>query len=172
MKQNFELALYDVLKHEGGFVNHPKDPGGATNKGVTLSTYQRYFGDDKTVEDLKTIPDAHVAYIYRKGYWDAARCDQLPSGLDLVVFDAAVNSGTKRAVEWLQAAVGSPADGLIGPNTLAAAASADTKNAIREAINNRILFLASLSNFKTFGHGWTRRATKLLTRAYLIAASE
>ena len=79
-----------ILHHEGGYVNHPRDPGGETNLGVTKRVYEE-FGGEKDMKDL-TVED--VAIIYKKGYWDKCKCDSLPSGLDLVVFDFAVNAGS------------------------------------------------------------------------------
>lgn len=102
MKENFEQSLQYVLVHEGGFADHPSDPGGATMKGVTLATFRRHFGANKSVNDLKNITQAQLEQIYRSGYWDKCRCDQLPSGVDYAVFDGAVNSGPGRSAIWLQ----------------------------------------------------------------------
>ena len=114
MKENFDKSLLILLKHEGGYVNHPKDPGGETNLGVTKRVYEEW-GGNKNMKDLK---EEDVAPIYKKNYWDRCKCDHLPSGLDLAVFDWAVNSGTGRAAKNLQAMIGTVADGGIGPNTL------------------------------------------------------
>ena len=112
----FKEALEIILHHEGGYVNHPKDPGGETNLGVTKRVYED-FGGTKDMKDL-TIED--VEPIYRKNYWDKCRCDDLPSGLDLCVFDFAVNAGPGRAAKYLQTLVAAlPVDGGIGPMTLA-----------------------------------------------------
>jgi hypothetical protein len=123
MKENFEQSLQYVLVHEGGFADHPSDPGGATMKGVTLATFRRHFGANKSVNDLKNITQAQLEQIYRSGYWDKCRCDQLPSGVDYAVFDGAVNSGPGRSAIWLQGAVGAVRDGGIGPNTLSKVAT-------------------------------------------------
>ncbi len=88
-----------MLKHEGGWADHPKDPGGATMKGVTLATYRRHFGKNKSKRALRNISDDDLGQIYRSGYWDKCRCDRLPSGVDYAVFDAAVNSGPGRSVK-------------------------------------------------------------------------
>lgn len=158
MKNNFERCLDIVLQHEGGFVNHPKDPGGATNKGITLKTYQRHFGMDKTVNDLITIPDAHVQSIYKYGYWLPCRCDDLPIGLDLAVFDYAVNSGPTRAIRTLQQVSGAKVDGLMGPNTVAAANNTQlVGDMISDFCIYRLRFLESLDTWDTFGRGWGRR---------------
>ena len=87
MKDNFTKSLEHVLVHEGGYVDHPSDPGGPTNKGITLRVFQRTYGKDKTKEDLKVITDDHVSHIYYTVYWQACRFDDLPEGIDYVVFD-------------------------------------------------------------------------------------
>jgi len=124
MKHNFEKALKMVLKHEGGFVNHPHDPGGATNKGITLVTYEDFLQETVgqealvTEEDLKNIPDEDVAEIYKTRYWDKIWGDKLPDGLDFALFDFAVNSGPTRAVKELQKIFFScKTDGIMGPQT-------------------------------------------------------
>ena len=99
MQSNFARALANVLVHEGGFVNHPKDPGGATNKGITIATFRKWVKRDGTIDDLKNISAADVAKVYRKHYWDKVRGDDLPSGVDYAVFDYAVNSGPGRAAK-------------------------------------------------------------------------
>ena len=132
-KENFAACLAQVLLSEGGWSDHPADPGGATMKGITLATYRKYR-PGATKADLRAIADAEVAQIYREGYWNAVRGDDLPAGLDLVAFDAAVNSGTGRAAKWLQSAVGAVADGRIGAGTAAAAHAARLPDAIRRAL--------------------------------------
>ena len=92
-KENFEDCLNTILHHEGGYVNHPKDPGGETNLGVTKRVYEEWGG----TKDMKDLTEEDVGPIYKKNYWDRCKCDHLPSGLDLAVFDWAVNSGTGRA---------------------------------------------------------------------------
>jgi lysozyme family protein len=157
MKENFDKSLLILLKHEGGYVNHPKDPGGETNLGVTKRVYEEW-GGNKNMKDLK---EEDVAPIYKKNYWDRCKCDHLPSGLDLAVFDWAVNSGTGRAAKNLQAMIGTVADGGIGPNTLKTLNEYiehhGLENVIEEYKNVRQKFYESLSTFETFGKGWTRR---------------
>src|SRR5210317_647446 len=121
MEANFFKSLEMVLHHEGGFVSHPEDPGGATNKGITHKTYADFLGRPlEDVSELKNIPDEHVQQIYKNGYWDKVRGDELPGGVDFCVFDWAVNSGPGRAAKALQKAVMVTQDGAIGPKTLAA----------------------------------------------------
>lgn len=157
MDRNFSRALSAVLKHEGGFVDHKDDPGGATNKGITISTYRRYVKRNGTVEDLKRITDAEVAKVYRKHYWDLVRGDELPDGIDYAVFDFAVNSGPSRAAKYLQIVLGVKVDGKIGPVTLEAARKADARKVINILCDNRLRFLQGLNTWPTFGRGWDSR---------------
>lgn len=157
MIDNFEKSLKEVLKHEGGFVDHPKDPGGATNKGITIATFRKWMGKDSTVEQLKRITDDQVAHIYRKAYWNAVKGDELPSGIDYAVFDFGVNSGPARAIKYLQTVLSVTADGKIGPMTIAAAKSANASQVINALCDRRLEFLKALKTFATFGKGWTNR---------------
>lgn len=159
--------LPHVLKHEGGFVNHPKDPGGATNKGVTLATFRRYV-PGATVADLRNISADMVARVYRDGYWNAVRADDLPRGVDYVTFDAAVNSGPSRGAKWTQRAVGATQDGKVGPRTIAAARAADPRETIRRATDYRLGFVQSLRTWSTFGRGWARRIGEVRARGLAL----
>lgn len=158
---NYKPSLALVLAHEGGYVNHPKDPGGATNKGVTQKVYDAY----RRIKGLKqqsvrVINNIEVEEIYRKNYWRLVRGDNLPAGLDYAVFDFAVNSGVSRATRYLQKVVGVTDDGIIGDITLAAIYSAASKNEealIATLCANRVAFLKSLKTFSVFGKGWMRR---------------
>ena len=115
MKDNFDECLKMLLHHEGGYVNHPKDPGGETNLGVTKRVYEKWGG----TKDMKDLTVEDVAPIYKKNYWDRCKCDDLESGVDWVVFDWAVNSGTGRSAKAIQKICGASQDGAIGPKTLA-----------------------------------------------------
>ena len=171
MKDNFDKSLALVLIHEGGFADHPRDPGGATMKGVTLATFRRFFGADKTVTDLKNITQAQLALVYRTGYWDKCSADQLPSGVDYAVFDAAVNSGPVRAARFLQAAVGGTVDGVIGPATLVAVDARNPTATINSLCDQRLAFLRGLSTFADFGRGWSRRVSDVRQQALLMAGA-
>ena len=157
MQANYEKCLETILHHEGGYVNHPKDPGGETNLGVTKRVYED-FGGKKDMKDL-LIED--VAPIYEKNYWGRMKCGDMPSGLDLCVFDFGVNAGTGRSAKYLQTMIGTVADGGIGPNTLGALANYVEEVGIEGTIRNfqeaRQEYYESLSTFETFGRGWTRR---------------
>jgi len=171
VKDNFDEALRLVLVHEGGFADHPDDPGGATMKGVTLATFRRHFGSQKTVDDLRKITQEQLAQVYRTGYWDKVRGDELPSGVDYAVFDAAVNSGPGRAATWLQAAVGAPRDGAIGPTTLSKVATHEPASIIDDLCDRRLDFLRGLGTFGVFGRGWTRRVASVRRRALEMAGA-
>lgn len=158
MEANFFKSLDMVLKHEGGFVDHPEDPGGATNKGITHKTYADFLGRPlEDVSELKNIPDEHVQMIYKNGYWDRVKGDELPAGVDFSTFDWAVNSGPGRAAKALQKAVMVAQDGAIGPMTLAAAAEFTPEEVIESIAQQREEFYRSLRTFDTFGKGWLRR---------------
>jgi lysozyme family protein len=157
MQKNFAYSLQLVLVYEGGYVDHPRDPGGATNKGVTLDVFRRFYGPSKTKNDLQAITDAQLEHIYRTGYWDKCRCDELPDGVDYVVFDQAVNSGPGRSAKWLQAAVGVSVDGAIGPQTINAARQRSPAQVINAMCDVRLAFLQQLNTWETFGRGWKTR---------------
>lgn len=156
MRDNFTKSLDLVLAHEGGFVNHPDDPGGATNLGITIGTLSEHLGRPATIADVKGITKFVAGKIYRASYWDRARCDDLPLGLDYAVFDFAVNSGVSRAVRTLQRVLGVKEDGVIGPKTMAAI-TPDTASIIYKMCRARMVFLRGLKTFATFGKGWTWR---------------
>ena len=157
MKSNYDKCLKTILHHEGGYVNHPKDPGGETNLGVTKRVYQEHGG----TKDMKNLLVEDVAPIYKKGYWDRMKGDDLPSGLDLCVFDFGVNAGPGRAAKFLQSMIGTTVDGGIGPNTLAKVEEYIRENGEHESVKKyqemRQKYYEQLSTFATFGKGWTRR---------------
>lgn len=159
MKANFGIALAHLLKHEGGFVNHPKDPGGITNLGVTKRVWESWTGKPASEADMRALTPAAVAPLYRARYWYAVRADDLPAGVDYAVFDAAVNSGPVQAAKWLQRAVGVADDGKIGPATLAAVRAAPAVNVVAAFTERRRQFLQGLKTWPVFGKGWDRRVT-------------
>ncbi len=171
MRSNFDRCLTEVLKHEGGWANHPADPGGATMKGVTIGTFAQWKGRKVTKEELRAISDADLRAIYRRNYWDKVRADDLPAGLDLVAFDAAVNSGPARGARWLQIGLGITADGKVGPVTVAHAQAANVTAAIERATAARLAFLRGLKTWGTFGRGWQRRVDEVRAEALRMAVS-
>lgn len=172
MHENLDTALSEVLKHEGGFVDHPKDPGGATNRGVTIANFRRYVKPDGTVDDLKKLTEAQARTVFERQYWDAVRGNQLPSGLDFAVFDFAVNSGPSRAVKFLQRLVGAEQDGVIGPETLRAIeAYGDDALLARNLCDMRLDWLKGLKTWSTFGKGWEARVVSVKRVAAAMAAA-
>lgn len=170
MRDNFEPALAEVLAYEGGWSDHPKDPGGATMRGVTISTYAAYKGRAVTRTELRNISTAELEAIYRGRYWDKVRGDDLPRGLDLVAFDPAVNSGPIRGAKWLQQALGVAQDGKVGPITIKAAQTAKPVPVIQKACSARMGFLRGLGTWGTFGKGWSRRVASIEARSVQMAA--
>lgn len=171
MQDNFPAALALVLQSEGGFVNDPHDPGGATNKGVTqrvYDAYRRYM--NLPVGSVKFITTAEVSSIYRRQYWDAIRGDDLPAGVDYATFDEAVNSGPLRAIGDLQRALGVKADGQIGLVTLTALRNSNAKATITIMASLRLGFLRKLSNWRYFGNGWSNRVAAVKAAALAMAA--
>ena len=159
--ENYQKCLAMILHHEGGYVNHPKDPGGMTNLGVTKRVYEDWVGYSVSEHTMQNLTEEDVAPIYKKNYWDRIKADELSSGLDLCVFDFGVNAGTGRAAKYLQNLIGTVADGGIGPNTLRALANYVDSEGVESAIKNyqaeRQSYYEKLKTFETFGRGWTRR---------------
>ena len=168
---NFSECLKLVLHHEGGYVNHPKDPGGETNMGVTKRVYEEFGG----TKDMKDLEFEDVMPIYKKNYWDRVKADNLPAGLDLCVFDFGVNAGTGRAAKYLQSLVGATADGAIGPNTLKTVEVYVQIEGIEATIEayqkNRQEYYEKLKTFETFGRGWTRRNNETTEAALKMISS-
>lgn len=164
MKENFDRALAFVLQYEGGYSDHPSDPGGATNRGITIAELAAVRGHAVTKDDVRALTVAEAGQIYRTRYWAAIRGDDLPAGVDVAVFDCAVNQGVGRATRFLQQASGATVDGVLGPKTLAAAQHASLDEFMAQRMNSYGL-LSGL--FKTFGLGWSRR----LMACYALSAS-
>ena len=171
MKANFERCLAETLRHEGGWSDHPSDPGGATMKGVTIGTFARYKKREVSKAELKAISDHDLQTIYRKEYWDKVRGDDLPAGLDLVAFDGAVNSGPSRGAKWVQQGLGVKADGKIGPVTIDRARAVSPRSAVEAACIARMTFLRGLSTWPTFGKGWARRVAEVREDALAMIAA-
>lgn len=165
MQSNFNRSLLLLLKHEGGYSNHPSDPGGRTNLGVTAKVWQEWVGHPVDEKQMRALTAEDVAPLYKRKYWDACRADELVSGLDYAVFDYAVNSGVGRAAKTLQACVGVAMDGGIGPATLAAVKTHNSAQLIENLCDKRLDFLQSLSTFPTFGRGWERRVNEVKAEA-------
>jgi lysozyme family protein len=158
VKENFDLCLAEVLKHEGGFVNHPKDPGGMTNLGVTKRVWETWVKREVTEKEMRDLTPDLVRPLYKEWYWDKCRCDELPAGVDLSVFDFAVNAGVKRSTIILQRVAGVKEDGIFGPGTMKAVMATEPEQFIIAYFQFRLDFYKQLKNFETFGKGWHRRA--------------
>ena len=157
MKENWGAALAAVLHHEGGFVNHPLDPGGITNLGCTKATWEKWCGRPVTEAEMRALSPADVSPLYKEKYWDKVKGDELPAGVDYVVFDTAINSGPGRAAKLLQEAIGTTPDGAIGPLTLRAVAAMPAADVINTFQDRRLAYLQTLPTWSTFGRGWARR---------------
>jgi lysozyme family protein len=158
---NFPKALAAVLIHEGGYVFNKNDPGGMTNLGCTKATWEEYCGhpvDERTIQSLTPLD---VAPLYKRKYWDKIKGDDLPNGVDYVVFDAAINSGPSRAAKWLQTCVNVYADGIIGDKTIQAVLNKDIKELINDYCAYRLAYLKMLQTWETFGKGWERRVKEV-----------
>jgi len=166
---NFERALACVLAHEGGYVDHPSDPGGATNLGITQATLAHHRGGPVSKAQVRALTRAEAAVIYRQRYWAAIQGDSLPGGVDLLLFDFAVNSGPARAVRMLQRALGVSEDGVVGPQTLAALARADPAGVVDAVTRQRLGFLQRLPTWATFGRGWRSRVEAVRRQALALA---
>jgi lysozyme family protein len=170
MQQNFDKSLTELLKHEGGYVNHPSDPGGRTNHGVTQDVWEDWIDRAVSEDEMRALTPVKVAPLYREMYWDRIKADKLPSGVDYLVFDAAVNSGVSRAVKWLQTTVGAVADGAIGEQTLKQVLLTNPLMVIDKYTAIRLEFLKDRSTWPTFGKGWERRVKEVETTANTFAA--
>jgi len=177
MKQNFSAALSRTLTHEGGYVNHPKDPGGATNQGIIQTTYDAYRRQNGLpTQSVRNLTSQERDAIYKTQYWDKIAGDRLPLGVDYVVFDGAVNSGVAQSVRWLQRALRSDGlysgqiDGLVGAKTLDGVDQHPDHDAlIGNICDQRMAFLRNLKTWGTFGKGWTRRVTDVRNAGIAMA---
>ena len=170
MNTNFDACLAHLLKHEGGFVNHKDDPGGVTNLGVTQAVWEDWIDRTVSEENMKALTPAKVAPLYREMYWDRVKGDKLPSGVDYLVFDAAVNSGASRAAKWLQTTVAAVPDGVIGEQTLRQVALTNPQMLIDKYSDNRLAFLKRLATWPTFGEGWETRVEEVRATALKMCA--
>lgn len=161
MKENFDKAFAKLIRHEGGFVNHPSDPGGMTNLGVTQRVWEEWVGHPVDEKAMRNLTPETVKPLYKRKYWDRVRGDELPAGVDYCVFDAAVNSGPGRAVKWLQQSLGLAQDGICGPKTLAAANASDPELLVVRYNAIRLAFLQELPTWQAFGRGWSRRVAEV-----------
>lgn len=169
----FPAALKEVLHHEGGYANHPSDPGGRTMLGVTQRVWEKWTGRKATEADMRALTVEKVAPLYRAQYWDKLRCDGLPPGLALCTFDMGVNAGPVMAAKLLQRLVGVEDDGKVGAVTLAAveccAKERGEAELVRQYQQLRRNYYRALRTFRVFGKGWLRRVDAVETAALRLA---
>jgi len=160
---SWDASIAEVLASEGGYVDHPRDPGGATNRGITIAVFRMWRGNYALgPKDLRALSEEEAKAIYRSEYWNAVQGDALPPGVDHQVFDMAVNAGVRRSSLQLQDVVGADPDGVVGPRTLARVALFPDKvpmiieglEAAHEA------HYRSLRTFDVFGRGWLARLAR------------
>lgn len=155
---HFDAAFDLLLKHEGGYSDHAADPGGKTRYGITEAVAREvgYRGD------MRELPLDLAKRIYKDKYWDTVKAEQLPAAVRYPVFDAAVNSGPGQSVKWLQRALGVKDDGVIGPQTMAAANAANPDALKMRMLGQRLRFMAGLANWPAFSRGWAIRIASLM----------
>jgi lysozyme family protein len=170
MKSNWQKSFELMLKSEGGYVNNPADPGGRTNLGVTQATWESWVGRPSDEAEMRSLTADKVEPLYKKKYFDAVRGDELPVGLDYLVFDFAVNAGPGRAIKVMQSAVGVTPDGGFGPLTMAAVKAIDPVELINKFSQAKEDFYRSLAQFPVFGKGWLNRVADVKTKANSMLA--
>ncbi|WP_083714435.1 glycoside hydrolase family 108 protein [Achromobacter sp. MFA1 R4] len=158
---NFDTAFDRLIGHEGGYSNHPDDPGGETMWGVTVAVARAsgYAGP------MRSMPRETAKAIYRAQYWDKVKADSLPFAVAFQVFDAAVNHGNGQAAKFLQRAAGVADDGIIGPKTLAAITARGAASILLLFNAEREQFYTDLKTWPSFGKGWSRRVVANLRYA-------
>jgi lysozyme family protein len=167
---NWNNAFKMMLASEGGYVNHPSDPGGMTNLGVTKRVWEEWVGRESNEKEMRSLTPEMVEPLYKRKFWDACKCDDLPSGIDYLVFDFAVNAGCGRSAKILQTAVGVTPDGGIGPMTLAAVNAIPETELIEKFSQGKEDFYRSLNTFETFGKGWLNRVAAVKVKATSLLA--
>jgi lysozyme family protein len=153
----FDDAIKRVLMHEGGYSDHAADPGGKTMYGITEAVAREvgYRGN------MTELPLDLAKRIYKDRYWDAVRADELPASIRYLMLDAAVNSGPRQSILWLQRALGVTADGVLGPVTIAHS-FANERNLPNKLLAQRLRFMTGLNTWPSFGRGWARRICDLM----------
>ncbi len=168
---SFARALSLTLKFEGGYSDNPRDPGGATNLGITQAALEYFRDHPVSKADVKALSLEEAAKIYKKNYWNAVCCDQMPAGIDMCLFDLCVNSGPVKAIKILQAAAGLKVNGILTAQTLAAAQQNPPHDLIKSICLLRLSFLQRLTIFATFGRGWSARVALIESESIKLLAS-
>lgn len=166
----YDESLRLVLKYEGGYTNHPADPGGPTNWGITINDARMYWKKNATAQDVKVMPLSVAKTIYKARYWDVLRCDELPPGLDYTIMDYGVNSGVGRSGKVLRRALGLPDNtSVVTDQVIAAVRKANITKLINFICSERMAFLRSLRTWPSFGKGWTARVTAVRAHSLNMA---
>jgi lysozyme family protein len=150
---SFDVAVDRVLGHEGGYVNHPEDPGGETNWGITIGTAR----ENGYHADMRSMNRNEAIVIYKRAFWTRNRCDEMPFAVAFQVFDGCVNHGAGNASRWLQKAIGAVADGVIGKETIAKTNAADPVKVVFNMMAERMTFYTAIKQWDHFGRGWINR---------------
>jgi lysozyme family protein len=167
----YDEALRRLLAHEGGYTNHPSDPGGPTNFGITIVDYRKYVKPGATAADVKAMKLDEASAIYRAKYWDAQRCGELPAGVDYAVFDYGVNSGIGRSGKVLRRVLKlTDNSSIVNDAVVAAARAADAKALVAAICDERLRFLQSLKTWSVFGAGWGRRVWEVRAAALAMTS--
>ena len=161
MDNNFDQSLKLVLKSEGGYVNNPKDPGGETMMGVTKNAWSTWLKRPIADGEMAKLTVADITPFYKALYWDKSYCNQLPTGIDYMVFDASVNMGVGQSIKLFQKSLGGVPDGIIGPNTMKLINEMNVKTMIDKYSAQKEMFYRSLGTFPTFGKGWLARVERI-----------
>lgn len=157
---SFSNAIPLIFKHEGGYVNDPQDPGGETKYGISKRSYPD--------ENIKNLTEERAKLIYLRDFWNPLKCDSLPFGVAVCVFDFGVNAGKGRAVRALQESVGAKADGVIGPDTISRVQNIPSSETIEKFTSERIYYYTQLKTWPRFGRGWLRRSLETMSYALTI----
>jgi lysozyme family protein len=168
--RNYDESISRVLRHEGGYTNHPQDPGGPTNWGITIHDARKYWKPNATAADVKDMPLAVAKTIYRQRYWNIQSCDMLEDGVDYAMMDYGVNSGVGRSGKVLRRLLRmSDATSAVTPDVIRAANLKDAQQLAAAICDERLAFLKSLKTWPTFGGGWGRRVTEVKTVSGVMA---
>jgi lysozyme family protein len=171
MRSTFDKVMPHVFLTEGGYVDHPNDPGGATNLGITFAVLQKWRGHKISKQNVRDLNKPEARLIYKAWYWDKIKLDQMPAGVDWAVFDFSINSGPSRAVKGLQTALNVTSDGVLGPITMSRLATKAPKDIVHGITLYRRAFVRRLRNYPTFKRGWERRITRVHDEASALAGN-
>lgn len=168
--QTYDESLNRLLVHEGGYTNHPSDPGGPTNFGITIYDYRKYVKPDATAADVRAMRLDEAKVIYRAKYWAAQRCDELPAGVDYAIFDYGVNSGIGRSGKVLRRCLKLPDNtSVVSDAVIAAARAVNPRQLISDICSERLRFLQQLKTWSVFGKGWGARVVEVRAAAIHMA---